>query len=105
MCMGGARGGDTEAEKDRTRSIDRQIKEDEKRLKKEVKLLLLGKFSTRWREGGGGGSWSLRAASSSPVDLVCILDRRGIALAPAPEKSRWLGRLCPAALSRESEVF
>lgn len=41
MCFGG-RGKDDEAEASRSRELDKQIRADEKRLSKEVKLLLLG---------------------------------------------------------------
>lgn len=73
MCMGGARGGDTEAEKERSRSIDRQIKEDEKRVKKEVKLLLLGEFlqvllEYGKQEKGARGGRRTREGGSCPMD-------------------------------------
>ncbi|TPX17583.1 uncharacterized protein E0L32_012117 [Thyridium curvatum] len=41
MCFGG-RGGDNEAEAARSRELDKMIRQDEKRMAKEVKLLLLG---------------------------------------------------------------
>lgn len=41
MCFGG-RGKEDEAEASRSRELDKQIRADEKRLSKEVKLLLLG---------------------------------------------------------------
>jgi guanine nucleotide-binding protein subunit alpha len=40
MCMGGGSDGDADAK--RSREIERLIRQDEKRMSKEVKLLLLG---------------------------------------------------------------
>lgn len=41
MCMGGG-GNSNSAESKRNREIERQLRQDEKKLEKEVKLLLLG---------------------------------------------------------------
>lgn len=41
MCFGSRKGGDSGAL--RSRELDRMIRQDEKRMAKEVKLLLLGK--------------------------------------------------------------
>jgi guanine nucleotide-binding protein subunit alpha len=43
MCMGG--GSDTDADGQRSREIERLIRQDEKRMSKEVKLLLLGELA------------------------------------------------------------
>lgn len=50
MCFGG-RGKEDEAEASRSRELDKQIRADEKRLSKEVKLLLLGTDPQSWLLG------------------------------------------------------
>jgi guanine nucleotide-binding protein subunit alpha, other len=47
MCFGNAQKEDPDAKKNR--EIERQLREDQKRMQKEVKLLLLGKVEMQWR--------------------------------------------------------
>lgn len=54
MCMGG---GDDDADTRRHRDIERLIRQDEKRLSKEVKLLLLGTWARLWVATMGRGSY------------------------------------------------
>lgn len=42
MCFGSGKQDDPEAKK--SREIERQLREDQKRMQKEVKVLLLGKY-------------------------------------------------------------
>lgn len=55
MCFGGRAKDDTGAA--RSRELDRNIRQDEKRMAKEVKLLLLGKISERVGEQAAAGRW------------------------------------------------
>jgi guanine nucleotide-binding protein subunit alpha len=43
MCFGGGRKSNDDEEAAKSREIDKQIRQDEKKMSREVKLLLLGK--------------------------------------------------------------